>query len=408
MRTLVLGLALLLVPGGGWAQAGDFTALARLDPVGSRIEDTAGGGLAITLYLSQPVPWRVFTLDAPMRLVLDFREVDWRGATRETLGESGAVRDLRFGTLRPGWSRMVLELGRPLVLVTAGMAVDPRDQTARLDLSLAPGDAESFAAAAGAPPDPGWDALMTLDVTPVPPLPAPGNLPVIAIDPGHGGIDPGAERGGTSEAALMLALARDLAEAIDRSGTMRAVLTRSADVFVPLEARMTIARRAGAVALVSLHADALEEDAAHGASVYTLTEEALDQASQRMAERHERGDLLAGMDLAGTDDTIATVLMDLARLRTTPQSERLAEAVVAGLETAGARLNSRPRRQGPLAVLNAADFASVLVEAGFLSDEGDRAALSSTAGRAPIVAGLTAALRSWLDGEERSRDAVAP
>lgn len=199
----------------------------------------------------------------------------------------------------------------------------------------------------------------------------------------------------------MLALGRELAEAIDRTGLMHAVLTRRDDSFVPLQTRMTIARRMGAVAFVSLHADALEENEAHGASVYTLTQESLDQASARMVELHERGDLLAGLDLAGAGDMVATALMDLARLESAPASGRLAAALVEGLRDAGAVLNSHPRREAPLAVLVAADFASVLLEAGFLSDEGDRARLSTPDGRAPIVAGLTGALLGWLDEEER-------
>jgi N-acetylmuramoyl-L-alanine amidase len=192
---------------------------------------------------------------------------------------------------------------------------------------------------------------------------------------------------------------------VNRSGTMRAVLTRQADVFVPLSERMTIARAAGAEVLLSLHADALEEnEAARGASVYTLSREALDTASTRMAERHERGDLLAGLDLSGQDDTVATVLMDLARQETGPAALRLADALVAAMAQAGAEMNSRPRREGPLAVLNAADFPSVLIEAGFLSSRADRERLSTPEGRAPVVAGILAGLETWAAEEAVRRD----
>lgn len=396
MRRALTALALALLAGG--AQAQEFTGLARIDPAGSLIAD-AGDGIGVTLYLSQPVPWRIFTLDAPPRLVIDFREVDWRGATAEAMLDTDAATGLRFGQLRPGWSRMVLDLAGPLALAEAELAVAQTDGTAVLRVRLDPATPEAFAAASGAPPDPGWDALMALDVTAPPPAAEGGGPLVVVIDPGHGGIDPGAERDGLVEAQLMLQLGLELAESIARTGTMTPVLTRNADIFVPLSQRMTIARAAGADVLISLHADALEADAASGASVYTLTDEALDQASERMAERHERGDLLAGIDLTGQDDTVATVLMDLARLETAPQSDRLADAIVAALAEAGARINSRPRRDGPLAVLNAADFPSVLVEAGFLSDAADRAALSTPEGRAPIIAGIVAALRSWSADE---------
>lgn len=394
-RLLVL-LLLLLLPVTAAAQ--DFSGLARIDVARSQVRDWRGG-IEADLYLSQAVPYRVFTLDDPRRLVVDFREVDWTGETRTSLLNADGVSDLRFGLLRPGWSRLVVDLAGPMQVKEAGMAVDPGDGTAHLRVRLDRTDAVSYAAAAGAPPDPGWDLLTRTDPTLQPPPRAEGGPLIVAIDPGHGGIDPGAERDGLQEKDLTLAVARDLAEAVDRSGGMKAVLTRDADVFVPLEERMTIARAAGADVFLSLHADALEEDQATGASIYTLSDRALDDASERMAERHDRGDLLAGLDLTGQDDTVATVLMDLARQETGPRSLRLADALVAGLKREGARVNSRPRREAVLAVLNAADFPSVLIEMGFLSNPRDRAALMSPEGRAPLIAGIVLALQSWSADE---------
>ena len=399
---------LIAAAAAAWAQDAPgqaFSGLARLDVTQSRVAEVEGG-VEITLYLSQPVPWRVFTLDAPRRLVLDFREVDWRGARAGDLMVGRPGSDLRFGALRPGWSRMVLDLVAPMTVVEAGMAVGEADGTATLSVVLKAADEATFRAEAGAPPvEPGWEgesapaAVAAGTVLGPPPSQDDGVL-VVAIDPGHGGIDPGAEREGVVEAELMLAIGRELAEAVNRTGTMRAVLTRQADVFVPLAERMTIARAAGAEVFLSLHADALEEfDAATGASVYTLSREAADSASERMAERHNRGDLLAGLDLAGQDDTVATVLMDMAWLETGPATTRLADTLVAAMDEAGAAMNSRPRREGPLAVLNAADFPSVLIEAGFLSSERDRERLTSPEGRAPLIEGIVAGLGLWAADE---------
>ncbi len=404
MGRIALGLAALaLALGAGLARAEEagpgFAALARLDPEASAVTDAWWGRLAVDLALSQPVPWRVTTLDAPPRLVIDFRRVDWRGLDAGALIRAEGATAARAGEAGDGWSRLVIDLAGPFAVARAGLAVDAEGGGARLSLRLDPVDAAAFAAAAGTLPGeaapPGPEAAD--------PPPDDGRL-VVAIDPGHGGVDPGAERDGLREAHLMLALALELSEAATRAG-MRPVLTRSEDVFVPLAARMTIAREAGADVLVSLHADALEAAAAFGASVYTLSEEAAGDASARAVERHERGDLLAGLDLAGADDTVATALLDLARQDTGPASRRLAEAVVAGLGREGARVNSRPHREARLAVLNAADFPSVLVEVGFLSDGEDRARLSSPEGRAPVVAGLLAALAAW-HADEASRDAL--
>jgi len=393
----MLRLIALLIFCASGVSAQEFSALARLDVAQSQLRDD-GPNLVIDLRLTQPVPYRVYTLDEPRRLVIDFREVDFTGASREGLLNADAATDLRFGPLRSGWSRMVVDLAGPLAVSEAGMQVETGSGAAQLHIVLKPVEAADFASNAGAPPEAGWEELARVDSTVAAPAVDDGPM-IVVIDAGHGGIDPGAERGGVREADVMLSLAIEVADAINRTGQMRAVMTRDADFFVPLEERMTIARAAGAAVFVSLHADALEEGGAQGASVYTLSAEALDDASERMAERHERGDLLAGLDLKGQDDRIATVLMDLARLETGPASDRLADAIVTGLRSAGVRLNGKPRRKDKLAVLNAPDFASVLVEIGFLSSDTDRANLSTSATRAPMVRGIVAALLAWAQDE---------
>ncbi|KAA9008966.1 N-acetylmuramoyl-L-alanine amidase [Histidinibacterium aquaticum] len=394
MRTL-LTLCLLLWTGVAAAQ--DFTALARLDPAASGVRD-AGEGLEIDLALSQPVPWRVFTLDEPRRLVLDFREVDWQGAGASDLLSGERAEGLRLGTYAPGWSRMVVDLAAPQEVAEAGMRTDAETGRARVRVTLAPTTAEAFAASSGAPDEaPLWQR----EAASVPSVSADDGVIVVAIDPGHGGVDPGAMAGGVSEADLMLQLSLELAEAVARAG-MVPVLTRAEDDFVPLGTRMSIAREAGADLLLSLHADALEGAQATGASIYTLAEAGQDRAAERLAERHGRGDLLGGLDLSGQDDRVAGVLMDLARLETAPEGERLAAALVEGLRGTGARLNSRPRREAVLAVLQAADFPSVLVEAGFLSNPEDRARLATPQGRGPIVSGIVRGIEAWA-AEEAAR-----
>ena len=182
----------------------------------------------------------------------------------------------------------------------------------------------------------------------------------------------------------MLILAQEAAVKINAVDGLQAVLTRSDDSFVPLAARLTIARQVGADLFVSLHADALEEDDAQGAAVYTLSEDGGEAASQRIVERHERGDMLAGVDLGAAEDRVATALMDLARAETGPAGARFADALVASMRREGVRLNVRPRREGQFAVLTAADFPSILLEAGFLSNAQDRANLATYEGRAQI------------------------
>lgn len=401
MRVLIAAVWVMISTVCAGAQG--FSGLARLDPTQSVIRDDKST-VEVDLWLSQAVPWRVFTLTDPRRLVVDFREVDWRGITRETLLQSEVVSDVRFGMLRPGWSRLIADLEAPMIVDTAGMQVDPIQGTAHVHLVLTPGTQDAFAAASGAPSDPGWDDLAALDVTRAPPADPEDGVLVVAIDPGHGGLDPGAEYGGVRESDLMLSLAQDLGAAIARTDGMRAVLTRSNDMFVPLQARLTIARAAGAEVFVSLHADALEYGQAAGASVYLLDPDTHDDATRRMAERHGRDDLVAGLDLDNQDDTIAKLLLEMARRKTSPQSARLQQSLIAGMAKTNARLNTRPARAAELAVLMAADFPSVLIEVGFLTNDADRAALQTAQGRAPIVAGIILGLRKWARAEATRPD----
>lgn len=371
--------------------AQEFSALARLDVTQSGAED-GFRNVDVTLRLSQPVPYRVFTLDDPRRVVLDFREVDFRGAQAAAFTDSDWISDARFGALRPGWSRMILDLAEPVAVRAAGMAVNDVDGTAVITLDLRRASAEAFAAAAGAPDDPDWAFLMA---DPAAPAEQDDGPLVIVIDPGHGGIDPGAQYDGVQEADVMLALALKLAAALGRIEGVQPAVTRADNSFVPLQERLTLARGAGADLFISLHADALEGEQATGASVYTLTTAAAEAASQRMAERHESGDLLAGVDLSGQGDEVALILQDMVRVETAASGERFADQLVQALGDTGAVLNSRPRREAVLAVLNAADFPSVLLEVGFLSNDADRARLTTPQGRAPIVAAVTLAVGRW-------------
>ena len=394
MRALLLRVMVLLCLGtAGVAQ--ELTALARVDPARSGVRDGWLGETTLTLGLSQGVPFRVFLLDAPARLVVDFREVDWGGLAPEALlAEPGRVAALRFGAFRPGWSRLVADLAEPMLPSEIAMPVDRDTGRATLEIVLEPADAADFAAAAGAPAESAWAGALTAPPEPV----ATDAGFVVMIDPGHGGIDPGAERDGVREKDLMLTVARELAEALRRAG-VEARLTRNEDAFVALETRVAMAHQAGADVFLSLHADALSTGGAQGATVYTLSDEASDKASAHLAARHNRADIIAGADLSGTDDQVAGVLLDLARQETEPRSAALAEALVLGMSEAGGPMNRRPRRQAGFSVLKSADIPSVLVEVGFLSSDRDLANLRDPVWRAGMVRGIAAAILTWRDAD---------
>lgn len=372
--------------------ARDLSALTRVDMAESTLFDR-GRDTVLELQLGQPLPYRVFTLDAPRRLVVDFSEVDWTGFDPAALGRSTRITTLRAGMLQPGWSRMVMDLAQPMSLKSAAMQTG--GPGARLRLVLGPSTDADFAANAGAPAD--VAALQPPARADLPPAKqrqtGEGKL-IVVLDPGHGGIDPGAERDGLKEADLMLTFARELQEMLLRAGRFSVVLTREADVFVSLEQRLSIARAAGADVFISLHADAIAEGHAEGATIYTLSEIASDAASQLLAERHDRADLLAGMDLSAQDDVVAGVLMDLARLETEPRSERLAAAVVDTLSPVIA-MHKRPRQKAGFSVLRAPDMPSILIELGYMSSARDLALLRDPGWRAKTAWAIRDALLIW-------------
>lgn len=391
MRVLWAGLAALVLGTGAVAQ--DFNALARIDATKSSVLDGVNG-LEVSLLLSQPVPYRVFTLTDPARLVIDFNEVDWGGVEAVDLLSGRFARDVNMGPFKPGWSRMVVDLASPQRLDLAGLKIG-EDGDALFTATLESVSQEVFAKASGAPVGAEFAKPVAVDLaTPIRRQTGNRDL-IIMLDPGHGGIDPGAERGKAREADLMLIFSLELKEALLREGGFEVHLTREADTFVPLETRVTKARAARADVFISIHADALSEGRATGSTVYTLSEKASDVASQKLAERHDRADLLAGVDLSEQDDQIANILMELARTETAPRADRLADDLVIGLRENLGKMYKKPRLEAGFSVLKAPDIPSVLLELGFISNPKDLERLQDPEWRKKAQIGIVAALKSW-------------
>lgn len=392
-----------------WALAGSagaqgFSGLARILPDRSGLSDTRRG-TTVELGLSQGVPYRVFTLNDPMRLVLDFQEVDWQGLDAEAFDTSERIGSVHFGGYVPGWSRMVLGLEAPMAVTSSDLRIDDVTGTAQLVLALGPVDEEVFATTAGAPRDARWDLPEPATVQATPNRDTDAPLRVM-LDPGHGGIDPGAEQDDLIEKDLMLTFARELREVLVRAGGFEVFLTRDDDRFVSLEGRVALAQRAGADVFISLHADSLSEGLAHGATVHILSEEASDVASAKLAERHDRGDLLSGVDLTETDDAVTDVLLDLARTETRPRTDALARDLVTAMAQTGGPMNRRPLRSAAFSVLKSADIPSVLIEIGFLSSPRDLKNLSDPAWRLQMAEGIRAGLQVWRQDDLARRPLV--
>ncbi len=377
----------------GYAQ--NLRALARVDTAQSGVADVSDREMMLTLKLSQPVPYRVFTLSQPNRIVFDFKEVDWTGFSAKKAVMSEKINNLRFGAFQAGWSRMVLELKEPMALDKVEMRVDPAEGGAVLDAKFKLVDIEEFEQKIGPRVKAGWDLPVPIDVK-IPKKRQTGDRPLIVVlDPGHGGIDSGARYGEKHEKNLVLKFAIELKETLILTGRYKAYLTRNDDTFISLPGRISRARALGADVFLSLHADALESGWATGTTVYSLSDKASNEASAYLATRQDHNDLLAGVELTHQSDEVATVLMEMARVETKSRSDLLADMVVSGVAQSIGRLRKRPHLYAGFSVLKAPDIPSVLIELGFMSNKRDLNNLLNSKWRQQVIEGIVLALDSW-------------
>jgi len=219
---------------------------------------------------------------------------------------------------------------------------------------------------------------------------------IVALDPGHGGLDPGAiSPHGLYEKNMTLAAARELARLLDASGRYRAVLTRPRDIYVPLHQRVARAHASGAELLLSIHADALPDQAMRGLSVYTLSDEASDRETAALARRENKDDFVAGLHLSRQPRDIAAILVDLTRRRTNNASLLLARTILDALGRA-VPLLERPHRSAAFVVLSAPDIPSVLVELGCLSNPAEERLLPRPSYQRRLAAGLVRAIDDYF------------
>lgn len=220
--------------------------------------------------------------------------------------------------------------------------------------------------------------------------------PLVVIDPGHGGPDPGALGQFISEKAVVLALGRALRDRLVADGGIRVAMTREDDSFVVLAERVDIARRLGADLFVSIHADSAgEQQEVRGASIYTLSEQASSEAAARFAARENKADTINGVDLASQSDTIGAILVELSQRRASDRSGQFAALVLREGEGT-IRFHPQPRRAAALAVLRAPDMPSILFEAGFLTNPEDERRLSSAAERERFAEAMASAIRIYF------------
>ncbi|MCB2064448.1 MAG: N-acetylmuramoyl-L-alanine amidase [Novosphingobium sp.] len=225
--------------------------------------------------------------------------------------------------------------------------------------------------------------------------PIDASMPLVVIDPGHGGHDPGAGNDGLREKELTLKLSRAIRDEILAGGGIRVALTRPDDRFLALGERSTIARRLGADLFVSIHADSAENDEARGSSVYILSEKGSSEAAARIAARENRSDVLNGVRLDRQSEVVNAILLDLSQNETDTQSRELARLLLRELRGT-TRLHADKVQSAAFAVLKAPDVPSVLFETGYISNDADAAYLRTQDGRDTIARATGRAVRAYL------------
>lgn len=362
----------------------------------------------VVLDLSAAPEYRIFSLPDPYRVVIDMTEVDWHLSAGEPPDGRGLVAALRYGLFAVGTSRLVLDVTGPVRVRNAMVLPAAGEKPVRLvvDLEAVP-ESEFLRQSRGAPlaSTPMMASLTPAFVPPPrkPTLDMANTKPVVVIDAGHGGVDPGAIGvTGATEKEITLAMARELKRQLEETGRYRAVLTRDSDIFIRLRDRVNIAREAGADLFISLHADSHGSRDLRGASVYTLSETASDAEAAALATKENKADLIAGIDLSSENEIVTNILIDLAQRETKNLSAHFAAMLVNELERETRLLRNTHRFAG-FAVLKAPDVPSVLVELGYLSNPKDEAQLRSAAHRAKLAGSLARAIDRYFSWQESLR-----
>lgn len=341
----------------------------------------------MTVDLDHPAPYRIFMLTHPNRMVLDVRDHVWNGKDPMDFVRNKGMETPRIGLFQPNWSRLIVELEGGLAVTQAELVTD--EDGSSLLIEFRPVSQEEFEQISGVAPNDHWQREMRrVD-------PRAQDQFVMAIDAGHGGIDPGAVRAGLQEKDLTLDVALALRDLLDQHPKVSAFLTRDIDMFVSLPDRVRLARAAEADVFVSLHANTVTSGDAEGAVIYTLSETPSDPGAADSARRENQVDLTVGVAEELPDADVSDMLMDMARTRTNARSRDLAGHLLTALHGQIPVLKSRPVRSAGFRVLRAPDVPSVLVELGFISNAQDRERMMSDAWRRKAANALLEGILSW-------------
>lgn len=338
-------------------------------------------------------------LRGPARLVVDLSSTNFL-IDPASLKPRGLVRNVRYGALGEGSSRLILTAKGPFAIDRFEVVPDEKGAGYRLAIDISATSDRKFEQALA---DQAATTGSTTAAGKGDRLGKPGTEPAkpftIVIDAGHGGIDGGAEGvNGTIEKSITLAFALELRKKLEDTGKYKVFMTRDTDIFLPLDERVRIARQHEADLFISVHADTISRKGIRGATVYTVSDQASDAEAQATADRENLSDALAGIEIKQEDHEVADILIDLIRRETHSYSVRFARSLVGTLKPAIELINN-PHRSAGFKVLKAPDVPSVLVELGYLSNVQDEAQLRDPDWRAKAADRIASAIASFASAK---------
>ena len=354
--------------------------------------------------INRAVAFRIFALPDPYRVVVDLPEIEFSDPSAADNAGRGLVSAYRFGRFAPGKSRIVLDAREPFRIDKAFVLEPVEGQPARFVVDLVPADRLEFMrelalSVPSKPEEPADKPARPAAAVPlqaVPPGGTQGRKPMIIVDAGHGGVDSGAiGKGGTLEKDIVLQVARRVADRLEATGKYRVRMTRDDDRFIRLGDRVDIAREAEASLLISIHADAIDYAGIGGATVYTRSDKASDRAAEMLADRENRADLIAGVDLSEESDEVAGILFDLVRRETHNFSTIFARGLVHEFK-GKVKLIKNPLRSARFHVLAAPDVPSVLVELGYLTNPKDEKTMQKAQWQDTVSAAIVESVSAYF------------
>jgi N-acetylmuramoyl-L-alanine amidase len=355
------------------------------------------------LTLSRGVTAEVYSLANPYRVIVDLPNVAFRLPDEAGRAGRGLVSAFRYGEFAEGKARIVLDTTGPVAIAKAAMTNARSGGGVVLTIELKTTNAASFGDGTGGGRQQATGDRTALErsvETPGLKRPAAGK-PVIVIDPGHGGIDPGAVGAGNLlEKNLVLSVAQKLQARLEDSGRYAVVATRSRDVFVSLNDRLKISRAANSDLFISIHADSIEQiyaSSIKGATVYTLSERASDAEAKAIAEKENASDLIAGLDVGPGEenDDVKNILIDLMKRETANFSNEFSRTLVRKM-SANVTLSRDPQRAAAFKVLRQTHAPSVLVELGYVSNPEESRLMQSAAWQQKVADSIAAAIDAYF------------